>query len=362
MANSTVKSSLVGRYNFIVFGVLGAALGGCTFEGDVSDEQLTESGLSSDPDQVLAWNATAMTVFASQNPLFQTRFASIMHASMFDAVNSVTREYEQYAVSLRRPRGATANAAAAGAAHHVLTHLSYAPPLTAAQSAAIADAWAALPASVSGNSGIALGEQVAVKMLALRATDGAPATPLDPAYAAPGAGNPGVWVPQPGVASLAPTWGNQATWILNDARQFDPGPPPALDSATYLNDLAEVEAVGSAAQPANTLPWNIAKFWASSAAVLWNPIARNISAAKHLSVSENARLFAMMNIAGADTAINTWKVKYTTNFWRPARRHPRRREHHLVTAAAHAAVPRVHLRPRLHLERLCDDPRGAVRG
>jgi hypothetical protein len=317
MENSKFKSSLVGRYGFIVFGVLGAGLGGCTFEGDVSEAESTESSLSGDPDQVLAWNETAMTVFASQNPPFQTRFAAIMHAAVFDAVNSVTHDHEPYAVTVSRPHGATANAAAAGAAHYALTHLMYAPPLTAAESAVIADAWAALPASMNGDSGIGLGEQVAATILALRATDGAPATPLDPTYAAPGAGNPGVWLPQPGAASLVPTWGDQATWILKDAMQFDPGSPPALDSARYLNDLAEVEALGSATQPANTLPWNIAKFWASPAAVLWNPIARNLSAAKHLGVSENARLFAMMNIAGADTAINTWKVKYRTNFWRP---------------------------------------------
>jgi hypothetical protein len=35
------------------------------------------------------------------------------------------------------------------------------------------------------------------------------------------------------------------------------------------------------------------------------------------SVSENARLFGLLNIALADAAIVSWDCKYVYNFWRP---------------------------------------------
>ena len=46
-------------------------------------------------------------------------------------------------------------------------------------------------------------------------------------------------------------------------------------------------------------------------------IAEGVSAARGLSLVDDARLFALLNIATADALIACWDAKYTYNFWRP---------------------------------------------
>ena len=100
--------------------------------------------------------------------------------------------------------------------------------------------------------------------------------------------------------------------------QFYAEAPPALDSEKYLHDLAEVESVGYRFSTTRTeTQTNIATFWAAAAFNIWQPIARRISEAHGLGVSENARSFALLNVATADTYINTWHTKFNYNFWRP---------------------------------------------
>src|SRR5262249_23093846 len=61
-----------------------------------------------------------------------------------------------------------------------------------------------------------------------------------------------------------------------------------------------------------------AVFWASAnGAYFWNSLAQRLSAQKHLTLSENARLFASLNLAMADARIACWDAKYTYLFWRP---------------------------------------------
>jgi hypothetical protein len=46
-------------------------------------------------------------------------------------------------------------------------------------------------------------------------------------------------------------------------------------------------------------------------------IALQASAARGLSLADNARFFALISIAGFDAYIATWDAKYAYNFWRP---------------------------------------------
>lgn len=46
-------------------------------------------------------------------------------------------------------------------------------------------------------------------------------------------------------------------------------------------------------------------------------LARDVSTTRELSVSDDARLFALLNMAIADAYIAAWDAKYTYNFWRP---------------------------------------------
>jgi hypothetical protein len=99
--------------------------------------------------------------------------------------------------------------------------------------------------------------------------------------------------------------------------------PPALTSAQYATDLNEVKSLGAANSSTRTADQtNIARFWADGAntstpAGHWNRIAQTVGTAEGNTVSENARMFALLNLAEADAAIVSWDNKYQTNFWRP---------------------------------------------
>ena len=50
---------------------------------------------------------------------------------------------------------------------------------------------------------------------------------------------------------------------------------------------------------------------------IYNQAVQVISEKEGLNVSENARLFALVNMAMADAGITIWNSKYTYEFWRP---------------------------------------------
>jgi membrane-associated phospholipid phosphatase len=56
---------------------------------------------------------------------------------------------------------------------------------------------------------------------------------------------------------------------------------------------------------------------ALSDAALWNPIARQIAAARHHSLARNARTLALLNMALSDGGVAVMETKYHYNFWRP---------------------------------------------
>ncbi len=49
----------------------------------------------------------------------------------------------------------------------------------------------------------------------------------------------------------------------------------------------------------------------------WNVIARVVAESQDNSISENARLFALLNFSLADAAIASWDAKYQFDYWRP---------------------------------------------
>jgi membrane-associated phospholipid phosphatase len=87
-----------------------------------------------------------------------------------------------------------------------------------------------------------------------------------------------------------------------------------------FNLTKEVGDLNSATRTAEQT--TIARFWADGAGTVtppghWNVIARELAISRGLSPAENARLFALLNIAEADAAICAWDAKYADNFWRP---------------------------------------------
>jgi hypothetical protein len=113
-------------------------------------------------------------------------------------------------------------------------------------------------------------------------------------------------------------------FVLDDNRQFDPGPPRVLSSATYTEDFNTVKRLGRAIGSTRTDDQAaLAIFWEGNASVHWNQAANQMAHDYHLPMSASNRLLAVLNIAMADTAFTTWAGKRfygsirTEVTWRP---------------------------------------------
>ena len=50
---------------------------------------------------------------------------------------------------------------------------------------------------------------------------------------------------------------------------------------------------------------------------IWNAVATQLLAAQPRSISESARILALLAAAGHDAGVACWEAKYYYNFWRP---------------------------------------------
>ncbi len=155
-------------------------------------------------------------------------------------------------------------------------------------------------------------------MLLLRADDGSAEAATVPYV--PGT-EPGDWQPTPPAFAPAflPGWGRVTPFALEDGSQFRLPPPPALHTGTYAIDYEEVKLVGRIDSPFRPQDrTDVARFYAAATPVqVWNAAARQVSAGQGMTLSENARIFALLGMAMADGSIATFDTKYHYNLWRP---------------------------------------------
>jgi len=92
-----------------------------------------------------------------------------------------------------------------------------------------------------------------------------------------------------------------------------------LTSARYAQDLAEVKAFGSATSALRTAEQTqTAVFWQTDTPVAaWYRVADDLAESHETTLTQNARLLALTNIALADAMIATFNAKNTYDFWRP---------------------------------------------
>jgi hypothetical protein len=277
-------------------------------------------------DTVTQWNLAMVAGLEAAGipPPPAARIGAIVQASVFDAVNGIARQYTPYHVAPAAPAGASRGAAAAAAAHTALTALIPAQrPLFDAQLAATLAQISDDPShpGQSVQRGLAWGQAVAENILAWRATDGYTTAP--PPYTV-GSG-PGDWQPTPPAflgppaAPLFRQFATMTPFALTSPSQFLPPGPPPLDSARWAQDLAEVQALGSATSTVRTPEQTqTAVFWqADTPAAMWNRVADQLAQATGLPLAANARLLAQLNIAVADATIAVWNAKNHYNSWRP---------------------------------------------
>ena len=95
----------------------------------------------------------------------------MMHAAIYDAVNSIDRSHRAYMISVPAPRGASETAAADAAAHTVLAFLY--PSQQSVVDATYATELATVPDGAAKVAGVRVGAEVARGLLTIRADDGA---------------------------------------------------------------------------------------------------------------------------------------------------------------------------------------------
>jgi hypothetical protein len=186
--------------------------------------------------------------------------------------------------------------------------------------AAYTAALAAIPDTPAKPQGIAVGKAAAAAILALRAADGTVGPFLN--SSCPQDTSPGKYQCTPGRPFVAfEIWGKVTPFVLQDSTQFRPGPPYAVTEKAYTADYNEVKSLGgdgSTRPSARTADQTqIAYFWWESSPLKWSRIARTASANSGFSPWQNARLFALLNMALADGYVAMSATKNHYSYWRP---------------------------------------------
>jgi membrane-associated phospholipid phosphatase len=267
---------------------------------------------------VIDWNqillAIVTTPGAQPANVQPTRNFAILHAAIFDAVDSIDRGYEPYRIAVHAPSGASETAAADAAAHATLVGLY--PAQQAGLDADYATELAKVPDGPSKDAGVRVGQIVAHDLLAIRADDGSAATP--PPFV-PGT-SPGSYQSTPPnfPTPVFTTWGSVTPFVLDAGSQFRVAAPPALTSPEWAAAINEVQSLGSATSTTRTPEQTqIGLFWNPPIQNFWNAIADQVAAAHHNDLPTTARLFALLNLSFADSAIAFYDSKYTFQLWRP---------------------------------------------
>jgi hypothetical protein len=265
-------------------------------------------------DVVTDWNAIAINATTvPPNAVLQSRVLAIVHGAIFDAVQAVSHKSAAYAIDLKAPTATSDEAAIAAAAHGVLMRL--APAQRVMLDDALTTALAKISDDQSKTNGIRVGEQIAEKLVALRGKDQSDAN----IAFTPKAGPALYQLTPPGrLPAILPQWGGVTPFVLRSKNGLEFKGPPAITSAEFARDFDEVKSVGARNSTTRTADQTAAAiFWVVQTGVPWFAAARAQAAARGLSIAENARLFALLSMATADSQIVGFEEKYRRPHWRP---------------------------------------------
>jgi hypothetical protein len=277
---------------------------------------LLMSGLAC-ADVVSDWNAIMLNASnTTSGPLLDERVAAITQLAVFEAVNSVSGEFKSYLGTVPASPGASPEAAAVAAAHTTL--IGFFPDRAEMLNASRAESLASIPDSPAKTAGIAAGEAAAAAVKAARANDG-----VDPpeSYQPPPSTQPGQWQKTGTCAGGVLFQMRQAKpFSIRSAEQFRADQPPVLASGRYARAYEEVHRLGNKSTPDRPQDRDdVARFYAAVLATdTWNPVASQLAAAaQNKSLTQNARAFALLNMAIFDALIAVFESKYHYTYWRP---------------------------------------------
>lgn len=235
------------------------------------------------------------------------RAATRAALAMFEAVNAIDRRYESY---LGFPAGdptASQDAAAATAAYRVLLHAF--PGQKAALDENHAIALAAVRDERAREAGRLIGEQAAMAAIAVGGVDPAIAqVPYRPRT------TPGEWIAT-GLPQIEPYMAALRPWAIPSAEALRPPPPPALNSAVWARDYDEVRRLGGRTSTERTPHQTLMARYRQAFDV--TPSLRLAAEAPGRTPVQNARMFAVYQMAFDDAALAMAAAKFHYNFWRP---------------------------------------------
>jgi hypothetical protein len=199
-----------------------------TSAGIQAQVALTQDGANN---QVVQWNRNLLAIVrtpgAEPATIQSTRSFAMMHAAVYDAVNSIDTTHRPYLVQIERVSPDTSQAAAAAsAAHEVLVALY--PTFQTTLDTELQTSLAQIPDGPNKDGGVAVGQIVGDDIVALRSNDGSSLQATAPPF---------VFGTAPGDFQSSPpnfpkpqftVWGQVRPFALQQPNQFRPGPPPTL--------------------------------------------------------------------------------------------------------------------------------------
>lgn len=285
-------------------------------------------------DVVIQWNSILLNAIQASGkgdatgtaPPIAARNQAIVHTAIYDAVNAFDPQgHKAYLVDIDPPQGASQEAAAVGAAYQTLVKLfpRQKPTFDEQRDRSLSEI---TDAPAAETAGFDFGVKVANQILAARSNDGtdrAAQTPYTPGN------DPGDFRPIGGQPPLLPGWGLVTPFAIPNVNQFRPEGPPEFSSPLYGREIEEVRQLGAKNNTAvtqitrNPDQTEVAQFWAYDRDDTFRPpgqlneVAQEVALAEGNTLEQNARLFALLNIAEADAGIVAWDVKYTYDQLRP---------------------------------------------
>lgn len=279
-----------------------------------------EAAAANAPDNAAVnWIRIALGLVAEESsaPTYASRALAMESLAVYNVMAAIDGT-PGYLINAQAALGASAEAAVARAAHDILKALY--PGQSFDLAAELAESLALVADGQSEDDGVALGAEIAARVLSLRENDGWDLVVTDTGSDAVGKWQPTAPFHAPG---LDAQWATLDTFALDTPDQFRPDAPPDVHSDEFLAAYDEVRELGAADSATRTLDQaNSARFWAAGVGTytppgMWNDIAAKLVDEGSVGLSATARLFAQLNIAMADAAIAAWDAKYTYDYVRP---------------------------------------------
>jgi CARDB len=313
-------------------------------ETDENNNQAIESVSADGTDAILDWNSVFLNASQTQGkldalngvrltdetvpgeaPPVQGRDAAILSISQYEALSAINGGESAYLDgSLTPPEGASAEAAAVGAAYQVLVTLfpEQADTFELQRQESLAEV---NDSEEAERLGFDFGVQVADQILAQRANDGLAEAQISRDktgyFENTEAGTP--------PATVLAGFGDVDPFAISSSADFRPDGPPEYGSEEFIQETELVRLLGGRGDTTTTQnlrtadQTEIAEFWALDRQDTFRPpgqwieIAQEVALDQGNSLEENARLFAQLNVALADAGIVAWDTKFEYNQQRP---------------------------------------------